>query len=68
MTGFVRVYDRKTKAVYSLSDQASTEGLEVLTDAPTHDVYGAALPPEYDVENKTAANKVAKAEAQEVSK
>lgn len=67
MTGFVRVYDKNTKTVYSRPADADHEGLEVL-DAPSHDVYGNPFEPEYNVENKTAANKVAKAETQEVSK
>lgn len=67
MSDFVRVYNKETKAVHNWPAAASTEGLEVLKDAPTHDVYGEQLPPEYDVENKTAANKVA-AKAEEAQK
>lgn len=59
MPDFVRVYDKSTKAVYTTASPA--EGVEIL-DGPTHDVYGNPLPPEYGVENKTAANKTAKTE------
>lgn len=59
MPEFFRVYDKNTKAIYSTASPA--EGVEIL-DGPAHDVYGNPLPPEYGVENKTAANKAAKTE------
>lgn len=59
MPDFVRVYDKSTKAIYTTA--SPSEGVEIL-DGAAHDVYGNPLPPEYGVENKTAANKAAKTE------
>lgn len=67
MTGFVRVYSKESHATFNFPADADLEGLDVIEGADTHDIYGAAIPPEYGVERKPA-NKSKAAEAKEAQK
>lgn len=59
MTDFVRVYSKDTKSSFNWPAAASTEGLDVIEGAPTHDVHGATIPIEHGLDRKPTAKQVA---------